>query len=148
MRIPPPMRASCGRPGQAAEGGVMRGGGFLLGAPAPSAELTALLRQDADSFTWAAATIGSNGAAGYQLASGEPVMALGGFNGTDPSPTLERFQQLVAEGSVHYFVGEAGRSNTQSGGSDEAHRIGLWVEANFTPITIGGTSVYDLAHTP
>jgi 4-amino-4-deoxy-L-arabinose transferase-like glycosyltransferase len=139
--------------GRAPEGGASRGGGFfvggnLLGAPAPSAELTALLRQDADSFTWAAATIGSNGAAGYQLASGEPVMALGGFNGTDPSPTLERFQQLVAEGRVHYFVGEAGRSNTQSGGSDEAHRIGLWVETNFTPITIGGTSVYDLAHTP
>jgi 4-amino-4-deoxy-L-arabinose transferase-like glycosyltransferase len=139
--------------GRAAEGGATRGDGFfvggnLLGGPAPSAELTALLRQDADSFTWAAATIGSNSAAGYQLASGEPVMALGGFNGTDPSPTLEQFQQLVAEGRVHYFVGKAGRSNTQSGGSDEAHRIGLWVEANFTPITIDGTSVYDLTHTP
>jgi hypothetical protein len=47
---------------------------------------------------------------------------------------------------VHYFVGEAGRSNTESGGSDEAHRIGLWVEANFTPITIDGTPVYDLIH--
>jgi hypothetical protein len=64
----------------------MRGAGFmaggnLLGAPTPPAELTALLRRDAGSYTWAAATIGSNSAAGYQLASGEPVMALGGFNG-------------------------------------------------------------------
>ena len=29
-----------------------------------------------------------------QLATGEPVMAIGGFNGTDPSPTLAQFQQL------------------------------------------------------
>ncbi|TWF79165.1 4-amino-4-deoxy-L-arabinose transferase-like glycosyltransferase [Pseudonocardia hierapolitana] len=123
--------------------GVMTGGN-LLGAPTPSAELTALLHRDAGSYTWAAATIGSNSAAGYQLASGEPVMALGGFNGTDPFPTLAGFQQLVAEGRIHYFVGEAGRSNTASGGSDEAHRIGLWVQDGFTPITIGGTTVYDL----
>jgi 4-amino-4-deoxy-L-arabinose transferase-like glycosyltransferase len=130
-------------------GGGMRGEGFmaggnLLGAPTPSAELTALLQRDAGSYTWAAATIGSNGAAGYQLASGEPVMALGGFNGTDPFPTVAGFQQLVAEGRIHYFVGDAGRSNTASGGSDEAHRIGLWVQDTFTPITIGGTTVYDL----
>ena len=141
-----------GQPGVPGGGpGGMRGEGFMmggniLGAPTPSAELTALLQQDADAYTWAAATIGSNSAAGYQLASGEPAMALGGFNGTDPFPTLEEFQQLVAEGKIHYFVGEAGRSNTDSGGSDEAHRTGLWVEANFTPITIDGTTVYDLTH--
>jgi hypothetical protein len=122
-------------------------GGNILGAPTPSAEVTALLQQNADAYTWVAATIGSNGAAGYQLASGEPVMALGGFNGTDPSPTLEQFQQLVADGKVHYFVGGAGRSNTETGGSDEAHRIGLWVEAHFTPITIDRTTVYDLTPT-
>jgi 4-amino-4-deoxy-L-arabinose transferase-like glycosyltransferase len=133
-----------GRGGMRGEGFMM--GGNILGAPTPSAELTALLQQDADAYTWAAATIGSNSAAGYQLASGDPVMALGGFNGTDPSPTLEQFQQLVAEGRVHYFVGEAGRSNTDSGGSDEAHRIGLWVEANFTPVAIDDTTIYDLTH--
>jgi 4-amino-4-deoxy-L-arabinose transferase-like glycosyltransferase len=134
-----------GGPGGMRGEGLMMGGN-ILGAPTPSAELTALLQRDADAYTWVAASIGSNSAAGYQLASGEPVMALGGFNGTDPSPTLEQFQQLVAEGRVHYFVGEAGRSNTDSGGSDEAHRIGLWVEANFTPITIDGTTIYDLTH--
>ncbi len=141
-----PGGAAGGTKGQPAgmRGGGLMIGGTLLGAPKPSAELTALLQQDADAYTWAAAAIGSNSAAGYQLASGEPVMALGGFNGTDPSPTLEQFQQLVSEGEVHYFIGEAGRSNTESGGSDEAHRIGLWVEAAFTPITVDGTPVYDL----
>jgi 4-amino-4-deoxy-L-arabinose transferase-like glycosyltransferase len=133
-----------GPPAGAMRGEVITVGGNLLGAPTPPAAVTALLQQDADAYTWAAATIGSNSAAGYQLASGEPVLALGGFNGTDPFPTLERFQQLVADGEVHYFVGGAGRSNTESGGSDEAHRIGLWVEATFPPTTIDTTTVYDL----
>ena len=34
-------------------------------------------------------------AAGYQLASGEPIMAMGGFNGSDPTPTLAEFQAYV-----------------------------------------------------
>jgi 4-amino-4-deoxy-L-arabinose transferase-like glycosyltransferase len=153
--VGPGMAFGGGRPGGhmvvGAPGGGSRGerimmGGNLLGAPTPPAELTALLQRDAAAYTWAAATIGSNSAAGYQLASGEPVMALGGFNGTDPFPTLAGFQQLVAEGRIHYFVGEAGSSNTQSGGSDEAHRIGVWVQENFTPVTVGGTTVYDLTH--
>ena len=46
----------------------------------------------------------SNNAAGYQLASGEPVMAIGGFNGTDPAPTLAQFEQYVAAGKIHYFI--------------------------------------------
>ena len=46
-------------------------------------------------YTWVAATVGSNNASGYQLATGDPVMAIGGFNGSDPSPTLAQFQQLV-----------------------------------------------------
>jgi hypothetical protein len=67
--------------------------------------MIALLRADADSYTWVAAAIGSNNASGYQLATGEPVMAIGGFNGTDPSPTLAQFQQYVAAGKIHYFIG-------------------------------------------
>jgi hypothetical protein len=133
-----------GGPGRAMRGEGLLAGGNILGSPTPSAELTALLQRDAATYTWAAATIGSNSAAGYQLASGEPVMALGGFNGTDPFPTLEGFQRLVADGKIHYFVGDAGRGNTESGGSDEAHRIGLWVEESFTPTTVGRTTVYDL----
>ena len=48
-------------------------------------------------YTWVAAAVGSNNAAGYQLATGAPVMAVGGFNGTDPAPTLAQFQADVAD---------------------------------------------------
>ena len=46
-----------------------------------------------------------------------PVMAIGGFNGSDPSPTLAQFQQYVADGKVHYFIGGGGFGGLQNGGS-------------------------------
>ncbi|MFD5086952.1 ArnT family glycosyltransferase [Kitasatospora sp. NPDC058406] len=91
--------------------GVMGGpggmGGLLNGAKV-SDEAAALLKQDADRYRWAAATSGSQNAASYQLASGVPVMALGGFNSTDPSLTLSAFQQYVKEGKVHWFIAGSG----------------------------------------
>ena len=122
-------------------------GGGLLGSPSPGAEVTAALQRDAAAYTWAAAAVGSNNAAGYQLATGLPVMAVGGFNGTDPAPTLERFQQLAAAGRIHWFVGGAERGmlgDPSSGGSDEARRIAEWVAATYTPVTVDGTVLYDL----
>ena len=68
--------------------GGFAGPGGLLDSPKPGPVLSATLARDADDHTWAAAVVGSNNAAGYQLASGAPVMAIGGFNGTDPAPTL------------------------------------------------------------
>ncbi|MCS7481324.1 glycosyltransferase family 39 protein [Umezawaea endophytica] len=122
-------------------GGGMGGGmGGLLSAPTPGAELVSLLRSG--SQTWAAAAVGSNNAAGYQLGSGRPVMAVGGFNGTDPAPTLVEFQQLVADGRIHYFLGGAGMSG--STGSDAAQEIAAWVQENFTESTVDGVAVYDL----
>jgi 4-amino-4-deoxy-L-arabinose transferase-like glycosyltransferase len=126
------------------------GGGGLLNAGTPSAALTALLKAGASEYTWVAAATGSNNAAGYQLATGEPVMAVGGFNGTDPAPTLARFQQYVSEGKIHYYIdggtgGPMGRRGGQSsGGSDDAQQISSWVQRTFTASTVGGTTVYDL----
>ena len=104
--------------------------------------MVAALQDDAGSYTWAAAAVSANRAAGYQLASGEPVMAIGGFNGTDPSPTLVQFQAWVSEGRIHYFI--AGGATGPGGGSGTATEISSWVESHYTATTIGGTTVYDL----
>ncbi|NKE57172.1 glycosyltransferase family 39 protein [Lentzea sp. PSKA42] len=119
------------------------GGGGLLDTTTPDAEVVALLQDNADRYRWAAATIGSNNAAGLQLASGQPVMALGGFNGTDPAPTLEQFQETVRSGQIHYFVA-TGRMMRGETGSDAAHRIAEWVAANHTATTVAGTTLYEL----
>ena len=128
-------------------GGATRGGGAggLLNGSTPSSELTALLEQDADQYTWIAATSGANSAAGYQLATDDPVMAIGGFNGTDPTPTLAQFQQYVKEGKIHYFIGGGGGFGPRGGStSSTSSAISTWVTANFTSQTVGGVTVYDL----
>ncbi|MFD1049027.1 glycosyl transferase, partial [Kibdelosporangium lantanae] len=83
----------------------------------------------------------SQGASGLQLASGKAVMAIGGFTGSDPAPTLDEFKRYVADHQIHYFVaGGRGGFGGFGGGSD----ITSWVQANFTATTIGGQTVYDL----
>ncbi len=125
----------------------MRGGpGALLDASTPSAALTALLKQDAGAYRWVAATVGSNSASGYQLATGDPVMPVGGFNGTDPSPTLAQFQRYVSQGEIHYFIGGSTMRGGAGSGSDDAQRIAAWVRQTYTARTVGGTTVYDLSH--
>jgi hypothetical protein len=76
-------------------------------------------------------------------------MAIGGFNGTDPSPTLTQFEQWVSEGKIHYFIpgGTGIGPGGGPGSSGTASQITSWVESNFTATTIGGTTVYDLTGT-
>ncbi len=130
------------QPGQF--GGAGGAGGGLLDASKPSAELVAALRENASAYTWVAAAIGSNEASGYQLATGDPVMPIGGFNGSDPSPALAQFQKLVSDHEIHYFIaGGLGQSN---GGSNASSQISQWVAANYTATTIGGITLYDLTN--
>ncbi len=127
--------------------GGFGGPGGLLASPHPGPALSATLAADTDDFTWAAAVIGSNNAAGYQLASGAPVMAVGGFNGTDPSPTLEEFKRHVADLQIHYFIGGTRMIGNRVGvtsGSREAADIAQWVETHYAPVTVDGVIIYDL----
>jgi 4-amino-4-deoxy-L-arabinose transferase-like glycosyltransferase len=144
LRMPAALGGTGGFAGPGAGGTGGAGGmGGLLGASTPSAALVAALQADAGDFTWAAAVVGSNNAAGYQLATQLPVMAVGGFNGTDPAPTLEQFQRYVADGRIHYFI--AGTMLQGESGSNDAARIASWVAANFTARSVDGTRVYLLA---
>jgi hypothetical protein len=135
-----------GAPGSSATGGRNGGGvnGLLDGTRVSSA-MTALLRADASTYTWVAATVGAQNQASYQLAAREPVMAIGGFNGTDPWPTLARFEELVRAKRIHYFVGSGSTGGPGAGaGNGTASGISAWVAEHFTARTVGGTTVYDL----
>ncbi len=132
-------------PGGATQGRGAGGGmGGLLDASTPSTAVVSALAADADQYTWVAAAIGSQSAAGLQLGSQLPVMAIGGFNGSDPSPTLAQFQAYVQAGQIHYFLAGGGFGGAQNGGSNVSSQISTWVQQSFTPVTIGGTTFYDL----
>lgn len=124
------------------------GGSGLLGGTSANDSLVELLTQNASGYRWAAATTGSQNAASYQLASELPVMAIGGFNGSDPAPTLDEFKAYVAQGLIRYYIASGGMGGgmggTQMGGSNAASEIAEWVAQNYTAQTIGNTTVYDL----
>ncbi|MCW2541801.1 MAG: glycosyl transferase family 39 [Frankiales bacterium] len=127
--------------------GTARGGaaGGLLGASTPSAAVVSALTANSSNYTWVAAAVGSNSAAGYQLATQLPVMPIGGFNGSDPSPTLAQFKAYVAAGNIHYFIASGGGGfGSQMGGSNSSSEIASWVESNFSSTTVGGVTLYDL----
>ncbi|WP_338780856.1 glycosyltransferase family 39 protein [Streptomyces sp. DG1A-41] len=130
-----------GRTGRMGGGGGI--GGLLNGASVGS-EAKKLLETDADQYTWVAAAVGAQNAASYQLSTGDPVMAIGGFNGTDPSPTLAQFKKYVEEGKIHFFIA-SGTGGGMGGSSDgTSSRISSWVEANFKKVTVGSATFYDL----
>jgi hypothetical protein len=152
-------------------------GGFggIGGNAVVSSALARLLRTGASHYTWAAATDGADSAASMELAAGGvPVMAIGGFRGTDPAPSLARFEELVSAHRIHYYVaggagggfaraggfggfggagggvggpggGAGGARGAPGGGATDAARISAWVAAHFTATTVGGMTVYDLS---
>ncbi|KQX49373.1 MULTISPECIES: glycosyltransferase family 39 protein [unclassified Streptomyces] len=149
-----------GVPAGAPQGGMTRGegggmgaggmGGLLNGANV-GAQAKAALLADAGDYTWVAATVGAQNAASYQLATEKPVMAIGGFNGSDPSPTLAQFKRYVSEGRIHYFIGSGegggGETGARMGGGGPGggnSEISAWVAETFRKISIGGATFYDL----
>ncbi|NMI00590.1 ArnT family glycosyltransferase [Pseudonocardia acidicola] len=95
---------------------------------------------------WSAATIAAQGASSLELAGAGPIMAIGGFSGTDPVPTLAQFEAYVTGGQVRYFLpgnrmgGWGGRGGRGVGGE-----ITTWVQQHYTATTVGGQTVYDLS---
>jgi len=127
------------RPG----GGAQVGTGLLSDGTTVSSDMVTLLSSNAGSYTWVAATIGGQNTASYQLATGYPVMAVGGFTGSDPSPTLDKFKALVAQGKIHYYIPATG-VGPQSGGPNISRDIQPWVASTFKAQTVGGITLYDL----
>lgn len=108
----------------------------------PDAEVVRALSEEPTHSTWIAATYSAENAAQYQLATGRPVMALGGWLGTDPAPTLEQFQLIVEKRQVSYFIWQQDLMDLQQLGSDTVE-ISEWVSKNFRYKVVGGVKIYD-----
>ena len=113
--------------------------------------LVSFLLENRHGTTWLAAVNSANESAPIQLSSGQPVMAIGGFNGSDSTLTLSQFKQLVKQGKVRYYVvnSRQGKSGGPSGmsGPGGNSEILLWVKSTGSKVDYGGTqyTVYDLS---
>ncbi|WP_159631396.1 glycosyltransferase family 39 protein [Arthrobacter sp. 8AJ] len=108
----------------------------------PDTELISAVT-NARGCTWAAATYASQTAAKLQLQSGRPVMPVGGFEGRDPSPSLEEFKRKVADGKICYFIQQDAVIGVQEPDS-RAVEISGWVQSNFEAQLLGRTKVFHL----
>ncbi len=82
------------------------------------------------------ATTDSNSASGNIIKSGKAVMAIGGYNGTDPTMSLSEFKKLVKSGQLKYFV-MGNNSKTSSG---QISKILTWVKKNGTKVTYSSST--------
>ena len=115
----------------------------MAGEPSGSdAALVAYLLANRGDATWIVATTSAQGAGSIELASGQPVMAMGGFMGSDPAPTLDQLQSLVSSGQLRYVL--LGGGGPGGGGTSD---ISAWVTSVGTVVNYGGNggTLYDLS---
>lgn len=113
----------------------------------PVPDVVKKLKVTPESATWVGAMVGSETAANYQLEIGRPVMPIGGFDGTDPSPTLEHVQALIKGKELTSLTIQT-LPPLAAEGHGESARIVEWIRASFPRQVIGGAEYYDLTLGP
>lgn len=142
-----PNGTALGGPPGGTGGGPGLGGGGTGGVA--DTTLVDYLVANRGSATWIVAVDSSMNAGSIELASGEPVMAMGGFNGGDPAPTLAQLQTLVASGQVRFLLVEGNGGIGGPGTSDSSiSAIDTWAASVGTVVNTGssaGGTLYDLS---
>jgi hypothetical protein len=124
-------------PSAGPSGGGLPGGGGPGGSTAASGALIGYLEANREGAEYLVAAFGSQASAPIIIASGQPVITIGGFNGGDPAPTLAQFEQLVAQHKVRYILiggGGFGGSPNRGGAGSGNTSISQWVTTNGTQV--------------
>jgi 4-amino-4-deoxy-L-arabinose transferase-like glycosyltransferase len=116
---------------------------FGFGQMSDNADLNAMLK--GTNTEWSAAILRSSTAAGLELSTDTAVMAIGGFSGSDPAPTLSQFQDDVAQHKVAYYIVMNTRGRGPSWGNRGHADIAKWVAATFHSSAVGDATVYNLS---
>jgi len=128
-------------PRQSGQGGDMGGSGIHGGmnsmpggiSEGSTAGLATYLLSHTTNETWIVAEPSSMSAAGLIIETGKPVMALGGFAGSDQVLSTESLAGLVSAGKIRYFYlsGEPGGGGGSNSGNSA---ITSWVTDHCTAI--------------
>lgn len=113
------------------------------GGKTSSSSSTALyeyLLENYNGERWVIAVSSSNDAAPIILETGLPVMAMGGFSGSDSILTLEQFKEYVYSGELRYYYANSSR------GQGDSSEISTWVKENGKAVELSNsTTIYDLS---
>ncbi|EHR7111309.1 glycosyltransferase family 39 protein, partial [Listeria monocytogenes] len=90
-------------------------------------DLISYLQKNNTEETYLFGTTDATTAGPYIIKTKEAVMALGGFNGTDPTLTVKQLKQMIQAGEIKYFYLP---SNSKASDSD----VVKWIQENGTEI--------------
>jgi hypothetical protein len=94
----------------------------------PNAALVAYLKAHRDGARYLVAAVGSQTAAPFALATGDPVITMGGFSEsgetTVPAPTVDQLKAFIARGELRYVI--PGFAPARTG----------WVESHCRAVTV------------
>ncbi|MBE1585571.1 ArnT family glycosyltransferase [Nonomuraea angiospora] len=130
--------------GQDAGSGTGRVGraGFMGGGPGGgmSDSMVKYLLANQGTATWLVAVNSAMQASPTILSTGRPVLAMGGFTGSDAAMTVDRLKELTSSGRLRYVLsggdrGGPGRGNTE---------VSTWVQQNCKAVD-GQDGLYDCA---
>ena len=125
------------------QGPVGDGGGGPDGQNVASSQaLLEYLVANRGGAAWIVAVSSANQAGSIELATGQPVMAMGGFSGSDPTPTLAQLQSYVASGQLRFVLLNGGGGGPIGRGG-AASSVSTWVSQACTAVTGVSTALYD-----
>ena len=137
-----------GMPGFGGQGGPAgmpgfgpKGGGKVGGNPASdvNTSLVTFLKTNAATSKYQVAMFGGLAAAPYVTGTDLSVLPIGGFSGTDATPTLPAFKKMVSSGQLKYVLGASGGMGGGMGPGTNANsqnlettssQIDSWVSEN------------------
>lgn len=79
--------------------------------------LLAYLKENQGSAKFLVAVEGSTASVPLILATGEPVVTLGGYKQRDPTPTVVQLAEMVEAGDLHYVLLDEGETTGEDGSS-------------------------------
>jgi len=110
------------------ESGTQQAGGGMGGGSQVSSEMITYLKKHQDGATWLLAVSTDQTASSIILESGQPVISMGGWSGSDNAMTLAKLKSLVKSGKLHYII------VSSDGGQGTNSAIATWVKAHGTAV--------------
>jgi 4-amino-4-deoxy-L-arabinose transferase-like glycosyltransferase len=136
-----------GTPPSGAGFGGGSGAGLGTAGGGTDTALASYLEANKGGTTWIVAMTSAMQAGSLELSTGDPVMAMGGFSGTDPAPSLAQIQAYVASGQLRYVLVDGNGGGGPGGNSSTASDVSAWVTSVGKVVDYGGSSgtLYDLS---
>jgi 4-amino-4-deoxy-L-arabinose transferase-like glycosyltransferase len=110
-------------------GGLGPGGQAGFDNNSGNSGLISYIEANNDGYFYVVAVSSANQASSIALETGRPVLATGGFTGSDPALTVEKLQQLVATKQVRFVMDLGG-----SGRSDTGSAVSSWIQSACTAV--------------